>query len=492
MKRTRLSALVTLFTVAACGGAQNEPPATPRPVATVDAKPPAVASTPDAEFRKKAPMPGPEPTFRVPQIQEARLKNGVRVLWVTRRDLPIVAFSIASDHGADQGSPGLASFAESMLWGGTKTKDALALSDAWEALGARHSSWSDYDSLGLSVQVLTSKVDAALGLAVDMLQNSVFPADELERVRSRRLNALAQEKDNPGATLSRHVAGVVFGSQHPYGTPAIGTETSVKGARREDLMRFLREHVVPSRVTVAFAGDINGDDAVALAEKHLGSWKGQAKKPNAPQPPKAAKGARVILINRPGATQSHVSLCDVGVPRKNPDYDALLVMNTILGGQFSSRINLNLREKHAYTYGAGSSFDMRRGAGPFATHGAIVREKTEPAISELLAEMRRIQKEPVTSEELEAAKNYLVKALPGRFETAQAAANSATALSMMDLPLDEFATRPMRLAKVTAEDVQRVAAKYLDLERMRLVVLGDAEVVKAGLEKLNWGPVEMR
>lgn len=486
-----LSSVALTALAAACGGEAPTPQTAvtvtpPSSPATTAAAPPApAATTPDADFRKEAPKAGPEVTFVPPKIVEGRLKNGIRVLLVERHDLPIVAVHIASDRGADQAkTPGLGSFVAGMLSGGTKTRSALELSDAWDSIGGSYSTFGDFDAVGVNGQVLASKLDAGLELLADMFQSSAFPVDELDRMRTRRLSSLAQEKDNPNATLSRQVVGTLYGATHVYGTPLLGTEDALKKLTSADLQRFHGDFLRPDHTVVAVAGDVTRADLMAKLEKLLGTWGGKAKgrvTPPAPAAPKAG-ASRLVLVDRPGATQSHVALCDMGPPRVSKDYDALVVMNTILGGQFSSRLNLNLREKHAYTYGAGTHFDFRRGNGPFSTYGAIVRESTVPAIREIFAEVKRIRTDLVSAEELEAAKAYLIRQLPARFETTDATAATILRLPISDLPLDEFATRPARIAKITAEDVKRVARAYLRPETLRLVVLGDAQVVREGLE----------
>jgi len=233
---------------------------------------------------------------------------------------------------------------------------------------------------------------------------------------------------------------------------------------------------------------------VAQVTRAFGSWKGQSPKAKVPAAPPEPKSdvPRVVLVDRPGATQSSVALTLVGVPRQNKDYDALLVMNTILGGAFSSRLNMNLREAHAYTYGAGSSFDFRHGPGPFRAGGAIVREKTGPAVTEILKELDRLRTDPVSDAELADAKAYLVRTLPARFETTGNTADTLASLAVYGLPLDEYATRPARFGKVTADDVKRVAATYLAPGAYHLVVVGDAKVVEAQLGEVGLGQVSVR
>jgi predicted Zn-dependent peptidase len=338
-----------------------------------------------------------------------------------------------------------------------------------------------------------SEFEPALELFSDVLRNARFPAEEVRRELPRRQNAILAERDNPSVVLTNAVLDALYGSKHAYGVSLLGTQTSMKQVRPDELRAFHRTQVRPDRVTVAASGDISKAALLEALEKVFGSWQGRGvtSKP-LPDPPAAAGGARILLVDRPGATQSHVAVADIGVARKTPDYEPLVVLNTILGGQFSSRLNLNLREAHAYTYGAGSVFDMRRFAGPFRTFGAIVKESTGPAIGEIFREIARLRSEPVTPQELSAAQTYLVRRLPARFETTSSTADALSTLAIYELPLDEYATYPARIARVTAADVQRVANAYLHPERMRIVVLGDAAALRPGLEALGLGAVEPR
>jgi zinc protease len=489
--RARLGSFGALAAlIAACGGTAHAPiePAVAASAASVTPGP--VASAPaarDDAFRETAPSAGPETPFQPPKILEGRLANGIRLLVVERHELPIVAVQISIDRGADQAPPGVGAFTGAMLLAGTKTKSALQLSDDLTGLGATYGAHVDFDSATVEGQVLTPNVDGLLETLSDVLRNPAFDKKELERERSKRLTALQQENDSPKEILGKAVARVVYPKDHPYASTLLGDEKGLKQIGAPDLRRFHAKFFQPDHTTVALAGDISLDDAAAKVGKVFGGWKGASKPAPSPGDPPAPddKAARLVLIDRPGASQSNMAVALPGVPRSSKDFDAILVMNAILGGQFSSRLNLNLREKHAYTYGAGSFFDFRHGPGPFRAGGAMVRESTEAAGREILKEVERMRTDLVTDEELADAKANLIKQLPARFETAGATAGTLAALSVYGLPLDEFATRPERLRKITTEDVKRVAEAYLRPERLRLVVVGDAAKVKEGLAKLG-------
>lgn len=444
-------------------------------------------------FRLKAPPSGVAPKFVPPTIVEHKLANGVRILLVERHQLPIVAFQILVDRGADQVSPGAGAFLGAMLLQGSKSKTALEISDALGKLGAQFGSWGTLDSVGVHGKVLAAGFPETLAILADCVKSPTFAKEEVERERSKRLTSIAQQKDSPQTILRNAIGELLYPKDHPYHEPLLGNEAAVKKVTAEDLARFHKKLMQPDDITIAIAGDITKEEAIAEIEKNFGGWSGKAAPgTNVAEPADWAPTANIVVIDRPGATQSHMSAALVGVPRSSKDFHALMVMNTILGGQFSSRLNLNLREKHAYTYGAGSSFDMRHGAGPFTAGGAIVGEKTTPAAKEIFAELKSIQEAPVSDEELENAKTNLIRRLPASFETVSDVASSVAYLATYGLPLTEYENRIAAYNAVTREDVQRVARTYLRGNRMRLVIVGDANVIEKDLANLELGKIEIR
>lgn len=483
---------------AAAACTEPPPPKVPGPAeppsATASASAPSPdPTTPDEEFRRRPPAAGADVVFNPPKIDEAKLSNGIRVLLVERHDLPIVALQIVTDRGGEASAPGVASFAAAMLAQGTKKRTALQISDTFEALGAEYGTSADYDGVYLWGKVLSSQLTGLTEVLADLLQNPTFPKDEVERERSKRQTSLAQELDSPGRLLGRTLSEVLYPPRHPYATPLLGSEASLKTVSSLDLSTFHRQHVQPNHLTITVAGDVTKAALLELLEKQLGSWKGTA--PAVPAPPgndKLAKEPRVIIVDKAGSSQSNVSVASVGVARSNPDFEALLVLNSILGGKFTSRLNLRLREELGITYGARSGFDMRHGPGPFSAGAAIKTNKTDEGVKEIFAAIEKIRKEQVTDEELHESKTSMIKALPARFESVNETASTLTALAIYGLPLDEFANRAAKISKVTREDVLRVAQKYLVPDNMRVVIVGDAAKIKPGLEALKLGQVEVR
>ena len=495
-------ALVGLaFFVAACASTPPLPPPpkppdpVPWPPAVASAVP--VATTPDAQFRDQAPPPGAPVAFVAPKIESFALKSGMKVLFVERHDLPIVSVELRIKVGAGDlagAKPGVMSLAAAMLEQGTEKRTALQISDDFEAIGASHATFVDWDYAGSYVKCLPSQLDRGLELMADVLMHPTFPDAELERLRTRRLTAIQQEKNSPGAMASNALVASLYGRAHPYGHPLHGRADDVKKIARADLLAAYKRLFSPANAAIVAVGDITRADLEQKLESAFGAWKGgAAERGSVPRALPHAKGApRIVLVDRPGAPQSQVIVAQVGVPMSTPDRDALTVMNAVLGGMFSSRINLNLREAHAYTYGAYSRFGMRHGQGPFTSGGAIFADKTADAIKEILKEIDRIRTEAVSSDELADAKEYLRLGLPGRFETVSAVGSAIGDLFVYGLTLDEYATRQKRIDAITAADVQRVAKDLLHPNELRVIVVGDRAKIEEGLKGLALGPIELR
>jgi predicted Zn-dependent peptidase len=494
--RLALVACVALATACASNRPLPPPPRAPAPVAAppAPAGPEAWKETPDAPFREHAPEPGAPIVFHPPRIESFALKNGIRVLFVERHEIPVVSVRVVARTGAGDvaARPGVLAFMGAMLEQGTEKRTALAVSDEYEAIGATHGAWADWDGAHAAVKVLTAQIDPALDLLSDVVLHAAFPQPEIERLRARSLASLQSEKTSPGAMASNAVAATLYGRTHPYGHSLSGREDDVKAIARADLVRAYGRVLAPSNVTLVVAGDVKREALASKLEAAFGAWKAApVARGTRPGTPKGAD-ARVVLVDRPGAPQSQVVLAEPGVPFPSPDRDALAVMNAILGGMFSSRINLNLREAHAYTYGARSHFIQRHGPGPFTAGGAIVRDKTVPAIEELLHEINAMRDGDVTAEELADAKEAIKLAMPGRFETVSDVTGALADLAVYDLPIDEYASRPARIEAVTAADVKRVAQAHLHPGRMKVVVVGDRASLEPQLGALKLGPPDVR
>ena len=486
--------------LAACGGEAPPPVAPPPPTAPLAPLPPSPQvppETPDAPFRQQAPAADGKITFVAPKVAEAQLKNGLRVLIVERHELPVVGMRLVVGAGAgdyEGARPGALSFLGGMIEQGTKKRTALQISDDFEAIGAQHGAWFDWDSGGVSVKVLADKLDAALELMSDVALHATFPDAEVERLRARRIAGIQSEKSSPGTVAQNALVAALFGRAHPYGHSLSGEEIDAKKLTRAELVRAYERLFVPRNAAIVVAGDVTKDAILPKLEATFGQWKSAAGAVShkGPKPiVKAATDKRIVLVDRAGA-QSQIQVVRPGVPYAVKDRESILVMNAILGGMFSSRINMNLREKNAYTYGARSYFAMRHGAGPFLAGASVHAEKTVPAIKEIFVEIEGLRRDGPTEDELALAKESIRLAMPGRFETAGDVAAAVSDLVVYDLPLDDLEKKLARIDAVTIADVKRVAAEYLKADAMTVIVVGGKATLAPQLDALGLGAYDER
>ena len=449
--------------------------------------------TPDAPFRAQPPAPDGTVTFVPPEIKTAVLSNGIKVLFVERHDLPVVAVRILFNVGAGDVSgvrPGVMALTAAMLEQGTERRDALKLSDDFEAIGAGHSAWISGTRPAPRSRCWRPSSTRASSSSATSCSTRPSHRPRLNRLKSRRIAALKQQKNNPGSVASYAIARALYGRAHPYGTPLLGREEDVAKITRDDVVHAYEKLFVPGNATIVVAGDVSASIKDKL-EAAFGAWKkGQATKRVTFTAPAGAGEPRVVFVDRPGAAQSQVYVVDRGAAFDAADRDALGVMNAILGGMFTSRINLNLREAHAYTYGAHSHFQLRHGAGPFTAGGAMKADVTIAAATEILTEIKRMRDEAVSADELAEAKTSLEAELPASFETVDEVAGAVGELAVYDRPLTEYATKAAHIEAVTAADVKRVATTFLRPNRFKLVIVGDKSKFASGLAGLKLGPAQ--
>ncbi len=437
----------------------------------------------------------PPPALRPPVIQTATLPNGLQLAVVEMHKVPVVDVTLLLDAGTARDPadlPGLATFTATMLQQGAGSRGALDIADETAFLGASLNTGAGYDATTAQLHVPKRRLGPALDLMADVVLRPTFPDTEIARQRDLRRAQILQQRDQPVAMANLAYSAIVFGADHPYGRPQYGTESSTAALSRDRVVQFYRANYLPNTARMLLVGDITLREAVDLVTARFGSWpRGEAPMMPDVQPP-AAAARTIYLVDKPGAAQSVFRIGQVGVSRATPDYFPLEVLNTILGGSFTSRLNQNLRETHGYTYGASSQFAMRRAAGPFVAAASVVTAKTDSALIEFLRELRRIRDDSVPAAELDKAKAYIALGLPGEFETTEGAARRFSELLLYGLPLDYFSTYIPRIAAVTAADVQRVARQYLDPDHFAIVVVGDRSKIEAGLQALNEGPIVYR
>ncbi len=462
-------------------------------VALALASPPLLSQ--QALDRSKIPPAGKPPVLRVPTWTKATLANGAELMVSEKHDLPLVSFSLTILGGAFQYEPadrrGLASITASMMSEGTKTRDGDALSNALQLLGTNVSVGIGGESGAISFVSTSGKFAATLDILADMLLNPTFPSEALERQRAQRLVALNQAKAQPGSIASRVFPRVLYGTAHPFGQNT--TEESYKAITRDDVVAFHKSYFQPGRALITVTGDVTPAAAKATIEKALAAWSPGGSKPAfsypaLPQTPPAT----IYLVDKPGAAQSTFAIGNPGPPRNTPDFYALQVMNTMLGGLFQSRLNANIREDKGYSYGVRSSFSFGRGPGPFQAGGDVQSAKTDAALIEFMKELRGIAgSRPVTDEELATAKDALIQRLPGMFASVGAINGAITSLWAQGLPDNYYQNYGKEIAAVTKDDVVRVAKQYIDLGHLSVIIVGDRASIEAPLKATGIAPIEI-
>jgi predicted Zn-dependent peptidase len=446
-----------------------------------------------APDRSKPPALGPPPPLNLPEIQRRSLSNGLAVWLVESHEVPLVQINLLVKAGAGDdpsGKFGLASLTAAMLDEGAGSRSALELADAVDYLGASLATTASFDASAVRLNVPVSRLTDALPLMADVVLRPTFPDAELNRLRQERLTALLQAKDDPASIAPLAFARTVFGAMHRYGTGITGTETTLKGFTVADLKSFHGSAYQPGNGVLIVVGDVKADAIVPLLEKQFGAWTGaSAPRKPVPQAAQVAQG-QITIVDVPGAAQSQIRIGWVGVPRSTPDYFTIEVLNTVLGGSFTSRLNQNLREEHQYSYGASSRFDMRLSAGAFQAGAGVQTDKTSEALREFFNELNGILK-PIGAEELMKAKNYVALSFPSEFETSGDLSAKMEEMVIYNLPDRYFAEYVDNLQRVTAAAVQKAAETYIQPKRFAVVVVGDRKVIEPGIRALNLGPVRV-
>jgi zinc protease len=468
------------------------PATTPPPPPPAASPSPPQRETPDAPFRASAPAPGPEPQFKVPGFKRFKLKNGLEVILAEFHDLPLVDVSLVVKAGGAANPPelaGLAEMAANMLDEGTKTRSALDIADEMAGLGANLGTASSWDASIATMSVLTKNLDAALAVWADVVQNPAFSESEFARVRDNLLTAIARRKDSPPMIATLAMSKILYSDKHPFAWPMTGVEASLKKLTVADLRKFYDAYYRPNNAVLIVAGDVTEAALRPKLESALKSWKARGvTKRKLPAPPVASR-TKVYLIDKGDAPQSSIRVGLIGIERTNPDFVPVTVMNLILGGGFY-RLDLNLREGKGWTYGARSTFDMRKTPGPFSAGGEFVATHTADAVAEILKEVNTIRDTDVSEAELSRAKDQIIKSFPARFATRAATSSQLSDLAIYGLPDSYLNDYTRKIAAVTKEDVRKVARKYLASDKLAVVVVGDQKSLRDGLAKI--APVELR
>ena len=443
-----------------------------------------------APARSKPPELGPTPAMKLPPIQHFTLSNGLKVMLMEKHELPLVQMELMWKVGevlnpADQ--PGLASMTVDMMNEGAGKRNALELSDAINFLGAQIYATAGMHTSGVSMHTPLSKLDKALDLFADIIMKPTFPADELERKKTERLTTLMQWHDQARAIASVIYNRTLFGSSHPYGIPDMGNEASIRAMKVDDPKKFYAAYLHPGNATLIIVGDLKKDAIQKQLEKIFKGWK--AHKPALAMVAAAPQitGRTVYVVDKPGSAQSVIRIGRIGVARTSEDYFAIQVMNTILGGSFSSRLNQNIREEHQYTYGAGSMFAFRPAPGAFTAYADVQTNVTDSSLIQFMYELGRIS--DITDDEVSRAKNYLALGYPDDFSTIASITGAMADLALYNLPDDYFNNYIQKILAVTKDDIVNAAKKYIDANNLAIVVVGDKAKIEQGITNLNLGKI---
>jgi zinc protease len=446
----------------------------------------------DRPDRSKPPALGPPPALNLPAIQRKTLSNGLPVWVVETHEVPLAQVNLLVQAGSADDTPGkfgVASLTAAMLDEGAGNRSALEIADAIDFLGATLSTSSSFDASAVRMNVPVARLQDGLSIIADVALRPTFPQQDLERIRQERLVGLLQAQDDPQSIAQMTFPRIVYGTTHRYGTGAIGTETTIKGLSVDDLRAFHSTWFTPANAALIVVGDVKPDATLPLLEAHFGAWKGAAvERTSVPTAPQLTQG-QIYLVDKPGAEQSQIRIGWVGVPRSTPDYFTLLVLNTILGGSFTSRLNQNLRETHGYAYGAGSAFDMRLSAGPFVASAGVQTDKTAEALREFFNELNGIR--TITDEELQKAKNYVALGFPSEFETTGDLSQRIEEMIVYRLPEEYFERYVAQVQAVTADAVRKAAATYIQPSKFAVVVVGDRKRIETAVRAANLGPVRV-
>ena len=439
--------------------------------------------------RSQLPAPGPTRPFPFPAIEKSTLANGMRVWTVHHTQVPLVAFTLLVRRGAASDAPGqdgLAAVTADMLDEGSGSRSAIEMHEALARLGAQFDTDIGSDATVASVTVLSRFAQRALALLSDIVARPAMREDDFARVRQLRLHRLTQLRDMPSAVADRAFLKLLYGA-HPYGHSPIGNETSLAAMHVDDVRTFHARAIRPSAATLIAVGDCDHADIARLAAESFGDWTGTSDG-DAISAPSLPRAARINVVPRPRAPQSELRIGHVAVGRDTPDYHALVVANTILGGQFVSRINLNLREDKGLTYGARTTFEFRRLPGPFVLQVSVQTSGTATAIDESFSEIAGIRgPRPVTADELALGIAALTRGYARSFETGEQISRAALQLALYDLPDDYFEQFVPRIERVTSDDVSRVMETHLDPARLTTLIVGDFDAIGRDLSGLGFG-----
>jgi zinc protease len=454
--------------------------------------------------RSAPPPAGAVRPFRFPAFLRRRLPCGIEAYVAQLPGVPLLSVELVTPAGAQydpEGSAGLATLTAALLDEGAAGRSALEIAGAIEGLGGQLGTGADWDVGYIGLLALSRHLGAGLGLIADVMTAPTFPQAEIERLRRQRLTDILRRRHQPSAIADEELTAVVYRGT-VYANSPFGSETTVPRFERDDFLAFYRRHYPIQASKLIAVSDLDPETVLAAVTQALEGRgaaageraPGQASGETAgtltavPQPdiaPAPLPRRQIQIVDRPGASQTELRLGHLGVRRSSPDFSVLTFLNTMLGGKFTSRINLNLRERHGYTYGASTRFAGRLGPGPFVVSAAVATESTGAAAAEVLSELRRIQDEPVSEAEMDETRSYMLGVFPYTVQGINDLAKRLSDLAVYSLPDDHFDRYPQRVGAVTSADIQRAAQRYLLPENLAIVAVGPAEILEPQLAALG-------
>ena len=454
------------------------------------------AAPSDTALRKSVPEVGAPPKAEFPGFQKAKLSNGMKIILARRTSVPVVNFQMMFDAGyaADQlSSPGTASLAMNMMDEGTKTRTALQISDELQSLGANLGTGAGIDYCFASLSALKSNLDESLDLYADVIMNPAFPKTDFERLQKQTIANIQRERAQPMGMAVRVLPGLLFGKTHAYGTPLTGSgyETTVGKLTPAEMAKFHQAWIRPNNATLIVVGDATLEEIKPKLEKLFKDWTpGDIPKKNV-APVEMNRPSRVYIMDKPGALQSVVFAAQVAVPKNNPDEIAITAMNTALGGTFTSRLNMNLREDKHWSYGAGSVILGTSAQRPFIAYSPVQSDKTKESMEEISKELHSIIADrPPTEDETAKVKKSLTLELPGLWETNGSIQSSLASLVQYGYPDDYYATYPVKVNALSTPDLASAAKKFLHPDSVVWVIVGDRSKIESSIRALNYGQLE--
>src|SRR4030095_2898685 len=439
--------------------------------------------------RSKPPKAGTPKDILFPEYFETKTVNGITVLVIENYKIPAVSVRLVFKNAGsfmDGAEYGLASLTAELLTKGTAKRRASVIAEVIDFLGASLAAGSDWDGSYVSLSCLKKHLLSTVDVLADVVINPQFKEDEIKRVKEQRISSILQGKDDPSNLSDKLFNKVVF-DKHPFANPPEGAENTIQKLQQKDFINFYSKYYTPENLILAFVGSISVDEALKIVEEKFSKWHGGIS-PDTGQIydfTSSFSPKNVYIADKPGAVQSSLRIGHIGIERNNPDYIAVSVMNTILGGFFGSRINYILREKNGFTYGARSGYNSRIQKGEFSVDTEVRTEVTYQAIRLILDELKKITIDYVEEDELKLVKNYLTGVFPLQLETANAVATRVINLKLYDLPKNYYNKYISTINKLTKEDIVKAAKKYIHPDNLFIVVSGDAGAIKDKLKKFG-------